>query len=727
MKKFFYNIILISLLLFISLVAILSTFGVETNKFNNIISKKINNINDDINLEINTIKFKLDIKELSLFLETKNSIFKFSEISIPVKNIKVYVDFISLIQSKPKLSKINLILDQIDQEKLKNISLFLKPSNLTSMINNKLKKIELNTELEIYLNQENLLNNYIARGSVSNLKIEILNDIFLENISFNFFADKDDILLKNISSSSESLKILDSDLKINLSQGIALEANFKTLAKMIKGDKKLNKLTNQFTFLNDLTNLEANLLNNIKLTFDETFKVTNFNFQTNGDITAADFIFDKPIVNDFFNKKINQLSLSNLKLNTKFKFDKSTTNISGQYSLNKKDPLIFELSHNTNNEKFNFTADFDYKEPFEFDLINYTKTSDSIAKISINLEREKDKIQLRNIEYKEGDNYFLAKDIKFQNGKLKDAKRISIITKKNGNKNNDFSVIFDEKIILKGHKFDASKLPKILSKNIKKNNFSYINKEIEIDFTNIIIPLSENLRNFKLLGKIEKGKFNKISSKGDFGKNNFLDLTMKKDQKSNKKYLEIYSDLAKPLLTEFNFFEGLIGGNLLYTSVFDENNSVSKLKIENFKVVNAPGMVKLLSLADLSGLADLAEGEGLSFDSLDISMEKNDNVLKLNEILALGPSLSVLMEGYQDSKITSLKGTLVPAKNLNKLLSKIPVLGEIIIPKEVGEGLFGISFKMKGAPGNIKTSINPIRTVTPRFIQKIIEKNKSSK
>ena len=28
-------------------------------------------------------------------------------------------------------------------------------------------------------------------------------------------------------------------------------------------------------------------------------------------------------------------------------------------------------------------------------------------------------------------------------------------------------------------------------------------------------------------------------------------------------------------------------------------NSISKLKIENFKVINAPGMVKLLSLADL--------------------------------------------------------------------------------------------------------------------------------
>ena len=58
------------------------------------------------------------------------------------------------------------------------------------------------------------------------------------------------------------------------------------------------------------------------------------------------------------------------------------------------------------------------------------------------------------------------------------------------------------------------------------------------------------------------------------------------------------------------------------------------------------------------------------------------------------------------------------------MISKIPVIGEIIIPKEIGEGLFGISFKMKGPPGNIKTTINPIRTLTPRFIQKIIDRNK---
>ena len=100
-------------------------------------------------------------------------------------------------------------------------------------------------------------------------------------------------------------------------------------------------------------------------------------------------------------------------------------------------------------------------------------------------------------------------------------------------------------------------------------------------------------------------------------------------------------------------------------------------------------------------------------------MEKNKELLKINEILALGPSMSVLMEGYQDKDgLTSLRGTLVPAKTLNKIISKIPVIGNIVIPKEIGEGLFGISFKMKGPQGKIKTTINPIRTLTQDLFKK---------
>ena len=269
---------------------------------------------------------------------------------------------------------------------------------------------------------------------------------------------------------------------------------------------------------------------------------------------------------------------------------------------------------------------------------------------------------------------------------------------------------------------------KLLNQKSKDNILKKINKAVDIDLKNIDTPLSKKLKNFRLIGVMEKGKFVKISSKGDFGDNKFLDISLKNDKKNEKKYLEVYSDLPQPLLSEYTFFKGLSDGILTFTSIIEGETSSSKLIIDNFKVVNAPGVVKLLSLADFAGLADLAEGEGLSFEKMEISMSNNKGLLKLNELYAVGPSISVLMEGYKEENgLTSLRGTLVPAKNLNKLLSKIPVIGKIIIPEEVGEGLFGVSFKMKGMPGKIKTSINPIKTLTPRFITKALEKQKKSK
>ena len=153
------------------------------------------------------------------------------------------------------------------------------------------------------------------------------------------------------------------------------------------------------------------------------------------------------------------------------------------------------------------------------------------------------------------------------------------------------------------------------------------------------------------------------------------------------------------------------GGKLLLNTTYDFKNSSSNLIIENFKVKEAPGLVKLLSLADFGGMVDALSGEGLSFEKLEMNFEKDDKILNLKELYAIGPSISILMEGYMDSEteLISLRGTMVPAKTLNRFLSKLPVVGDIIIPKEIGEGLFGISFKMKGKSGDLKTSVNPIK------------------
>lgn len=186
--------------------------------------------------------------------------------------------------------------------------------------------------------------------------------------------------------------------------------------------------------------------------------------------------------------------------------------------------------------------------------------------------------------------------------------------------------------------------------------------------------------------------------------------------------------MPQALLSDYKFFEGMSGGKLLYTSIFDNLGSVSKVNIENFKVLKAPAFAKLLTLADLGGVADLLSGEGMRFDSLEINMESDTKVITIKEILALGPSLSVLIDGYTEKKsgLISLSGTLVPAKTLNKLISKIPVVGEILVGNKAGEGVFGVSFKMKGLPGKVKTTVNPVKTLTPRFITRALEKMKKN-
>ena len=74
----------------------------------------------------------------------------------------------------------------------------------------------------------------------------------------------------------------------------------------------------------------------------------------------------------------------------------------------------------------------------------------------------------------------------------------------------------------------------MIKNNSGVNNFTHISKNIEIDIGSVIAPLSEKLSNFKLLGSIQEGKFIKISSKGEFGKNKFLDISMKNDKKKEK-------------------------------------------------------------------------------------------------------------------------------------------------------------------------------------------------
>ena len=176
MKKIIVNLILFVIFSPILSLIILSTIGIETNKFNKFISKKISQ-SKNINLELSTIKFKLDPKQLSLFLETEKPNINYRELQIPVQNIKAYVDFISLIKVNPEIKKITIVLEELDIKELNRLSKIVKPSNFKSLLNNKVKSGKLISEIN-FLNKEGLLKNFIAKGKVKDLNIELLKTLY---------------------------------------------------------------------------------------------------------------------------------------------------------------------------------------------------------------------------------------------------------------------------------------------------------------------------------------------------------------------------------------------------------------------------------------------------------------------------------------------------------------------------------------------------------------------
>ena len=135
------------------------------------------------------------------------------------------------------------------------------------------------------------------------------------------------------------------------------------------------------------------------------------------------------------------------------------------------------------------------------------------------------------------------------------------------------------------------------------------------------------------------------------------------------------------------------------------------LIIDNFKVKEVPIFAKILSLASLQGIADLLTGEGIRFTDFEMNFSNQKGLTTIEEMYAIGPAVSILMDGYIESKkLVSLRGTLVPATTINRSIASIPLLGKIFVGKKVGEGVFGVSFKIKGPPKDLKTTVNPIQT-----------------
>jgi len=461
-------------------------------------------------------------------------------------------------------------------------------------------------------------------------------------------------------------------------------------------------------------------IKDLKLEFDDNFKLKK-DFSIGGDINTANIK-----ISDEY--QIKNLIANFLYENKSFYLNEASWSLNDQENAERE---FFNGELNLKQRKKNYDINLMFKTRNasvlpKISIMNYSFLKDNVSEVKTKFLINKNKaIFLKNLIIEDRNNKFQIKDLHLdRHYNLINFKEIQVKTSIDNNINNEFKITNKDKISIKGKVFDAKKLIKELSKDDKKNKFlKRFSKDIEIDFNKILKGAKFPIKNFRLVGKINKGSFEKILAKSDFADSKHLDISLKKEEKTDGKILEVYSDIAMPLLSDYKFFQGLEGGNLNYVSKFHKKNSSSVLTINNFKLNKAPALAKLLSLADLKGLTDTLKGEGISFDTMLIKYESNPLQMTIKEIFMIGPSISILIEGYVEKKsgLISLRGTLVPAKTLNSIISKIPLVGDILIGKKVGEGVFGISFKIKGPPNNLKTTVNPVKTLTPRFITRALE------
>ncbi len=243
-------------------------------------------------------------------------------------------------------------------------------------------------------------------------------------------------------------------------------------------------------------------------------------------------------------------------------------------------------------------------------------------------------------------------------------------------------------------------------------------RKVFIDKENYLNDLKGNI-------KLTNNEIININLLSFFSNNKEFKLNLK-TLENGEKITNLTTKYPKPLIKRYKFIKGFEEGTLDFKSIYKNEISNNVLVIDNFKVKEVPVLAKLLTLASLQGIADLLTGEGIRFTDFEMKYNVEKNLTRIDEMYAIGPAVSIMMDGYiEKDKLVSLRGTLVPATTVNRTISSIPVLGNILVGKKVGEGVFGVSFKIKGPPKNLKTSVNPIKTLTPRFITRTLEKIKN--
>ena len=732
MVKRLIQIIIILVLLFISFCLYLSIYGLNTNKFNDLISKKISEKNKNFTITFDKIKIFLNIGTFNLEIKTDKPSIIFQDKEIKIKSISTSLPIKSIIKKQNNINNIKIITDENKIKNIIEIARSLKNTPELFLINKAVKSGIITSEIKFNFDENgNLLNDFILDGRIENLNLKLINNNTVDEIKFNFLIRDKKYLFYNSSLNYEGIKITSNEIRVVNSNNIySVEGDLSNNSSNIN----LNKL---FKILNiDIKLKDKDLLisstNDFSFDLNKKFKFSGVKVQSN--IDYGNFEYSNVLLKRFFPGYRENIKFQDNKLKVIYNNENYQVSGNSKFNINEDiDNLKFDISKRDDKIFFNTTSTIK-NNAINFKILNYTKKKNLNSTINLDgIIYENKSLLINEIKFAQKENYVNFKNISLNpNKKVKSIDEVNISVQNNNEnisklkiKKNKNNYLIDSDI------FDATSLVDEILFSKKDGNFLEIfdslNSLIKINVKEIYISKNDYLENLITDIDIKLNKINNLMLSSKFPNNSELKLSITKNS-NDEKITTLNTKNASPLVKKYKFIKGFEGGTLDFYSTSKNGYSKSNLNINDFKLKEVPALTKLLTLASLQGIADLLTGEGIRFNEFEMKFNNNNGLMTIEEIYSLGPSISILMDGYvQKDDLISLRGTLVPATTINKVIGSIPVLGDILVGKKTGEGVFGVSFKIKGYPKDLKTTVNPIKTLTPRFITRTLENLKKTR
>jgi hypothetical protein len=199
--------------------------------------------------------------------------------------------------------------------------------------------------------------------------------------------------------------------------------------------------------------------------------------------------------------------------------------------------------------------------------------------------------------------------------------------------------------------------------------------------------------------------------------------------------LNIVADDAGATLYNFGIYDTLKGGTMSITGQqiagAGLNDIAGQAEIREFRVVKAPVLAQLISAFSLSGLGNLLGNDGISFKNLRTQFTWRDTaegrMINLRNGRTSGASIGLTFGGLinQDNNTIDVSGTFVPVSEVNKLVSRIPVVGQLLTGGRDG-GVIAATYAVKGNTADPRVIINPLSVLAPGFLRSILFESDTS-